>query len=467
MDCKRCFDRIRPIHQQSLTLRTGDDDSHFIPAATIVAVNGDGPETRIVHIAEPDSAASRLEVLSVGSAPPEVCNRYPSPRTANIHRILSGHVHDITVIVSVASGSSSAATIWKTAISPALHELAVLNEANHRIHFTISRSSITEITRKFILPRALSLQHQLVILLSGDGGVHDLVNALATGTRDAPFMKPLVALLPFGTGNALAASSGIATGSTFGLRALLGGTPVELPSFRVVFSSGAKVVDDSATGETASLTEDPVTRQPTIRGIVVCSWGLHATLVADSDTPAYRAFGSERFQMAAKEALFPSDGGSPHAYRGRILFQRQTAVGDSQSDQWQPIDRSTHGYLLATLVRQLESTFTISPHSRRPWDRSLRVIYFGDLTGPETMTLLTEAYNEGQHVQDQRVEYEEVQALRVEFEEKGEDSERWRRICVDGRIVVVEEGGWMEVAMAKDEENVADDEGLVDVLVPG
>jgi hypothetical protein len=71
-------------------------------------------------------------------------------------------------------------------------------------------------------------------------------------------------------------------------------------------------------------------------------------------------------------------------------------------------------------------------------------------------------------VGEEKVAYEEVRGVRIEFLERDEDASgghgddmegRWRRVCIDGLIVRVEEGGWMEV------EEVLDEERPVDVVV--
>ena len=64
------------------------------------------------------------------------------------------------------------------------------------------------------------------------------------------------------------------------------------------------------------------------------------------------------------------------------------------------------------------------------------------MNGDETMRLMQLAYAGGKHVDDPAVTYEEIEGLRIDFEE--EDG-RWRKVCVDGMIVMVEEGGWTEV----------------------
>ncbi|OAX82956.1 hypothetical protein ACJ72_02689 [Emergomyces africanus] len=76
------------------------------------------------------------------------------------------------------------------------------------------------------------------------------------------------------------------------------------------------------------------------------------------------------------------------------------------------------------------------------------------------MEVMQLAYDGGRHVVERGdvVGYEEVQAVRVDFCE-GEKEERWRRICIDGMIVVVEDGGWVEVKKGGRE--------VVRLVVPG
>lgn len=107
------------------------------------------------------------------------------------------------------------------------------------------------------------------------------------------------------------------------------------------------------------------------------------------------------------------------------------------------INRKEHGYILASLVSNLEKMFTISPASK-PLDGQLRVVHFGPLNGEKTMGIMKEAYNNGNHIGIEEVGYESIKGLRISFLEEGQDW-KWRRCCVDGLIVGVEQGGWMEV----------------------
>ena len=203
---------------------------------------------------------------------------------------------------------------------------------------------------------------------------------------------------------------------------MLRGTPSAIPTFTAKFSSGSALLVDEGR-RTIPLLElsdgvEEVSRGVSLlHGAVVCSWGLHASLVAESDTAEYRKHGSERFSMAAKELLSPSDGSAPHAYRGRVTIFRS----DGKEEV---LERKEHMYILATLVSNLEEKFRISPHSK-PLDGQLRLVHFGVLDSEEILKVLGLAFDSGKHVEDERVGYEPVEGFRIDFEE---ENERWRRI---------------------------------------
>jgi hypothetical protein len=151
--------------------------------------------------------------------------------------------------------------------------------------------------------------------------------------------------------------------------------------------------------------------------------------------------------MVAKELLSPSDGSLPHAYKARVTFRKLKAGDDETEDEI--LMRDEHGYILVTLVSNLEKLFTISPLSR-PLERKLRVVHFGPESGEEVARLMGLAYQGGKHVEDEssKVGYEEIQGIRIDFLEKGEEG-TWRRVCIDGTIVKVEQDGWVSVEKVK------------------
>ncbi|KAK3679260.1 hypothetical protein LTR78_000821 [Recurvomyces mirabilis] len=345
-----------------------------------------------------------------------------------------GSIPNLHIIVSSGSGTGQGQNVWEVLLKPMLQHVCPMAD-KYAVHFTDSESSVTDLTKSVLLPAANQGKAQSIILLSGDGGIVDIVNGLLSDKHMRQYIKPNIAILPLGTGNALAHSVGITADNTLGVKNLLQGRTRELPIFRVSFSSGARLLVNEAR-EVQQLAL--VNGAPTSYGAVVCSWGFHAGLVADSDTHEYRKHGAERFKMAAKEALYPSDGSRPHPYCGKVSVLRPSNDGAKQD--WQVLNRSTHAYVLVTPVSKLEKGFTISPASR-PLDGKLRLVQFSALSGDECMDIMTKAYDGGKHADDPRVGYEEIEGLRIEFDE--EDA-RWRRICVDGKIVRVEEGGWVE-----------------------
>ncbi|KAF2487930.1 ATP-NAD kinase-like domain-containing protein, partial [Neohortaea acidophila] len=352
-------------------------------------------------------------------------------------------ISDINIIVSTGSGTGLASAVWEQLVKPIFMRTG-LSEDRYTVHETTSAESVAQLAQSVILPIANDGRQQLVVLLSGDGGVVDLVNTLVTASPTVGYRKPTIALLPLGTGNALASSAVVANDETLGLRTLLCGLPRQLPLFRATFSPGAKLLVNE--GREEQPLQGVYHGSPATYGAVVCSWGLHATLVADSDTAEYRKFGAERFKMAANESLFPAGESMPHAYKGQVSTLRT-----GEKAEWERVARSEHGYILATLVSNLEAAFTISPSSR-PLDGQLRLVHFAHVSGKEAMEIMMEAYQAGKHVEKARVGYEEIEAVKIEFyEEEG----RWRRVCVDGKIVRVEKDGWVEVR--KETENAVVD----------
>ncbi|SMR49994.1 unnamed protein product [Zymoseptoria tritici ST99CH_3D1] len=432
-----------------------DETSKWTPGPTSSHILAGVPdqkthERRTLYVeanseAEEDKTKSPLSfhtIISKDSILDDDASFKPSEHWTKLQKLPSSNFH---VIISTGSGTGLASHVYNDVLAPLLS----IFDLTPIIHTTTSTSSITELTKSTFLPAALSGTEQSIILLSGDGGVLDITTTLLSSSPlPSTYHPPTLILLPLGTGNALANSSSqtlpsslLPPDQTLNIRSLLLGTPHPLPLFRATFSPGSRILTNE--GQTATpLHQDPQTGDHVAHGAVVLSWGFHATLVADSDTPEYRKHGSARFQLAAKECLYPADGSPPHTYKGKVSILQQGT--------WHPVrgDENEHAYVLTTLTSHLESTFTISPSSR-PLDGKLRVIHFGPLPGDEIMEIMTKAYDGGKHVEDPRVGYEEVEAMRIEFEEA---EERWRRVCVDGSIVRVEEGGWVEVRKRKGEE---------------
>lgn len=383
---------------------------------------------------------------------------------------LSPAMTHIDVVVSTHAGTRRAPAFFNRAVRPLLARLGIIGADDDNdngdgpvhVHTTTSADSIAAFARSTLWPRAAAGQHQTVILLCGDGGLVDLLTTCpALPASSSAFTPPTVALLPLGTGNATAMSAHDADDATWGLAAFVRGSPRPLPTFRARCSPGARYVTDEGRGrEPIGGGDDD--GAASLTGCVVLSWGLHASLVADSDTEAYRRFSNDRFKMAATELLFPGgDGAASHAYHGTISIYKKQQQQQQQQQETKPNNSSssdrvaaadphsqkhklngdTHMYVLLTFASHLERTFTISPASR-PLDGRLRLVHFAPVAGARAMEIMMLAYQGGRHVAEPEVDYDAVDGLRIDVDEP---DERWRRICVDGSIVALEEKGWVEV----------------------
>jgi diacylglycerol kinase family enzyme len=403
-------------------------------------IKDDGDQHHHVLLAftvDPLSALYRLESYHAVNLPERFTRIHSAPAYPDHLNILpyqdgSSNLH---VVVSVGSGRGEAQKFYDEVLKMLL--LCVeLDETSYRLHLTESEDSIIDFTRTVLLPRAKEGFSQTVLLLSGDGGVFDVINVLLSAMQTDSYVKPIVCLLALGSGNALAHSTGIIHGSDRGLRNLLRGKPHSLPTFTASFSAGSEfMVDAGRSRKPLPISE---AGHGLVHGAVVCSWALHASLVADSDTPEYRKYGNDRFLMAAKELLSPADGSSSHIYKGRITFP------NNDSDKGHITEGEEfreHSYLLASLVSNLEEKFMVSPHSK-PLDGQLRLIRIGPAPSSELSELLKLAFQGGRHIESTAVYYVEFRQLRIDFEE---EDIRWRRVCVDGKIITVNAGGWVEL----------------------
>ncbi|TVY45879.1 Sphingosine kinase [Lachnellula occidentalis] len=355
----------------------------------------------------------------------------------HLFRTLPQHLlppNTLHVLISTLSGTGLAPDFFDEVLHPLLKAVG-LADPSYIVLRTKSTESVKEFAKSRLLAGANAGSQQTVLMLSGDGGMVDTINGLLEEeSRSSNYVPPVLSQLPLGTGNALFHSlhrpSPLPSIYIQGLRTLLHGTPKPLPIFKAKFSPGARLVTEE--GQTATALSNN-----TLYGAVVASYGLHATLVADSDTTEYRKHGDKRFGLVAKDLLFPESGESPHAYKANV------ALVKNAKDE--VLATKEHGYVLASLVSNLEKTFAISPASE-PLDGQLRVLHFGPLGGEKTMDVMKGAYAEGAHVEMEEVGYDAVEGLRIDFLEEGTEW-KWRRCCIDGLIVGVEEGGWMEVQL--------------------
>ncbi|KAK7748608.1 hypothetical protein SLS53_000628 [Cytospora paraplurivora] len=419
---------------------TPSDGNIKLEEIVLIAEVSDGGGYLILTLSQGEQDGEepfRLSSFLARSLPQELLDHYLLKRAPTA--LKTGPETSLDVIISVRSGTGHGQPqkFYDAVLQPLLKILGV-GQGSYGIVFTRDANTVREYARErwghqgHAKPGETS-KKETVILLSGDGGVVDLLNGSTEPSTSATL--PTIALIPLGTGNALfhslhkphyaRADPPAPSHLVLALQALLQGRPAALPTFQASFSDGSHLVEESS-GSSAAITQ--------LTGAIVASYGFHSQLVWESDTPAYRKHGAKRFGMVAQELV--KEG---HAYSATVETGRSSRLSTTRFN-----------YILATLVSNLEKAFTISPHSK-PLDGQLRLVHFGDVSGEKTMEIMMAAYNNGSHVglkwttedgEEQGVGYEAVDEIKVTTLE--EDA-RWRKVCIDGTIVEIPQGGSMTV----------------------
>lgn len=404
-----------------------------------------GGDNLILALTQGEQGAAepfRLSSFIAPSLRQELVDRFPLEQIPDY--LSAGTSSSLDVIISSKSGTGQSQRFYDAVLQPLLGALGLRDGGAspghdspnsgkvYQVTVTKDADSVKEFSRKRWGHNGSPVKppgpNGTVILLSGDGGIVDLLNGSKQPSESGPL--PTIALVPLGTGNALfhslhkphytVSDQPAPSHLVLALQALLKGKASPLPTFEALFTPGSHLVEEKEpTGEATA--PAPASQ---LTGAIVASYGFHSQLVWESDTPAYRRHGDKRFGMVAQELL--KEG---HAYHATVETSSSAAAP------------ARFSYVLATMVSNLEKTFTISPDSR-PLDGQLRLVHFGDVGGQKTMEIMMAAYNNGSHVGIEGVGYEAVQFVNVTTHE--EDA-RWRKACIDGTIVEIPQGGSMTV----------------------
>jgi diacylglycerol kinase family enzyme len=186
----------------------------------------------------------------------------------HLNRLRSANLY---VIVSTQSGGGLAATAFDNLLQPLLKQFDI----PFSVHKTTSKTSHREFLKSLTFSPD---QENVIIILGGDTVIYDLLNSMASNRNLSSSPRITICLVPCGTGNSLAMSLGT-TSIPIGITRALGiseTSPQPLPVLKVIIQEAEA--------------------ERVIWGVNVCSWGLHASLVADSDDPEMRRqYGASRF----------------------------------------------------------------------------------------------------------------------------------------------------------------------------
>ncbi|QRG36175.1 hypothetical protein FDK38_000507 [Candidozyma auris] len=321
---------------------------------------------------------------------------------------------EVYVVDSIKAGKgqgNSDDSIYARILKPIFEDLIHIE---HHYVATTSAESIAEFASS--LPS--SPQPKLVIILGGDTSISEFVNGIG-GSFNSGLID--LAVIPTGTGNALALSLGIGDVHSALRRLFTSTLSKPLNVYSALLPEGTqKVFRGEFVGNAPKK----------YYFLVVLSWAFHASLVADSDTEELRQYGNERFKIAAGQNL-----SRPQKYEGAVLLKSKEKVVKTNGP---------FSYLIVTPVQEFEPGFRISPRGN-VFDSSLYVLTVGyeheeSISGKYLFDVMMEAYDNGKHIDNPRVSYQEV-TLDQNIILEGENllPAYTRRFCVDGAIVSLPE----------------------------
>jgi hypothetical protein len=221
-----------------------------------------------------------------------------------------------------------------------------------------------------------------LVLVSGDGTLHEIVNALhsARGKREDPFPALRIVLIPGGTANAMHSSFFPPSSSPTASSAA---EPTLLASLLSFLSVTPRLVPLTLAYTRISPPVSPNNDRPDrgpasvsgsngsgggsdIVSVVVTSTALHAAILYDSEALRASVPGIERFKLAAAQ-------NATTWYRARVRLLGPVQRYDVTADAFIPVDereepfelQGPFAYFLSTVnVDRLEPLFRIAPLQR-------------------------------------------------------------------------------------------------------
>ncbi len=253
----------------------------------------------------------------------------------------------------------------------------------------------------------------LAIMISGDTSLNELINSLPRG------IDLTILIIIQGTGNAFANSIGL--GSVFdAIQSLFIGHLSYFPLYEAIFDPPGIFLNEK---------QERLHKVDRMLFFVVGSWGLHASLVAESASIAMRRkYGNLRFRKAAETVLKKNP-----KFIGSITLIKPN--GERHTIECnQPLS-----YFIMAAMPKFEPTFIISPDSE-PSKLELHLLYFRHSKASKTMELMNKAYDNGTHIKDPCVKYIPIndgQSVELTVSDSISDP-ACSKICLDGSIILLQ-----------------------------
>ncbi|KAF9933541.1 hypothetical protein FBU30_005183 [Linnemannia zychae] len=358
--------------------------------------------------------------------------------------ILPSDTFPVLVVLNPYSGRKLGLEAWENTVRPALNSARIpfrLIESNAQGHVmsyfvdnikpilidlaqSLSTASANQETVSY--PSSGKLQ---IIVLGGDGTVHEIVNGILRGVEGTGMVsdafRPIVefSIIPTGTGNAISTSLGV-TGVEDAVNRFIAGKTVPLRLMSVTFKNAQHV----------------------LYTLVVVSYGLHCATVYDSEE--FRHLGNDRFRQAAIKNVE-----NLKQYEGKLTFIGPVQLYDRTASSFitnsstvtisnevftqTDTNVATHTlpgpftYLVITKQASLEPGFTPTPFAKTS-DEWMDVMAMQNVDQAAIMQMFGSTAV-GSHVSQERVDYVKAKIIELETLTQG-------RLCVDGEFLTIEAG---------------------------
>ncbi|KAI8329955.1 ATP-NAD kinase-like domain-containing protein [Chlamydoabsidia padenii] len=320
------------------------------------------------------------------------------------------------------SGNQMAKTLWTTFVQP------MLRAAGFNDYAPVVETKANQVRQQaYQLGQALE-QEALIVCLGGDGTLHDLLNGLYDCLSDNDKTTFRLGVIPAGSGNAFALSLNLHP-QDIGQAVLriIHGNPKPFHLLDIDIGQATQNDDDWVNHV---VIKTPLKR----RVFVVVSWGFHAQILAKSRYLRY-IMGNKRFSLVAMALLL-----FLHHYKGDLVMRQvrqynrhtcsfeekdPTKVMTLSSDD----NKGGFTYFLATKQASLEPGFTITPFAS-PFSQDIDVLCMRQATADQLKTVAGLAFQGGQHVDHEAVDYYKTDELLLRVHEATD-------ICLDGELVPV------------------------------
>ncbi|GAA5848990.1 hypothetical protein JCM8547_006406 [Rhodosporidiobolus lusitaniae] len=292
--------------------------------------------------------------------------------TSSDHSVGQGafEQYHLTVVLNPASGSREAARTWLEA---------------ERLLVSVSASSLTweviettgegdaERVKEKVQAKEKEGKKQALLVLGGDGTIHDIVNGLLAPDAEGKVSKTAVDLIvvPSGTANALYYSLFPPSSPSYPpdtplspFYSLLSFLSSAFPPFSAPHASASLPFLSSPPRKASlplpiALNTLPTSPPSHVLTTVLSSAALHASILYDAESLRASHPGVERFKLAAQQ-------NADRWWSGTLRLEGAVKRYSAESKSW--VEKGEHievegefSYLVSTLVDRFESTFVPAP----------------------------------------------------------------------------------------------------------